>query len=138
MTVKVNLQDWSKFLSERTVNNGFFLQNAYVGDAVENLLMRANFPKANIKKLNNYRQGAKNRSAISAYSFNEESVDRSGNNIISSSGLRARFWGMPTNKKDISVKDILADAIDKELSVFEKALGGGSRQDLRIVARSVP
>ncbi|NBO04299.1 MAG: TonB family protein [Betaproteobacteria bacterium] len=30
---------------------------------------------------------------------------------------------MPTNKKDISVKDILADAIDKELSVFEKALG---------------
>ena len=123
MTVKVNLQDWSKFLSERTVNNGFFLQNAYVGDAVENLLMRANFPKANIKKLNNYRQGAKNRSAISAYSFNEESVDRSGNNIISSSGLRARFWGMPTNKKDISVKDILADAIDKELSVFEKALG---------------
>lgn len=124
MTVSANLQDWSKFLSERSINYGFFLQNAYVGDAVKNLLMRANFPSADIKKLNTYKQGAKDRGAISLYSFNEQTIDRSGNNIIPSTGLRARFWGMPTNKKNIeSVKDILADAIDKELSPMDKALG---------------
>jgi len=123
MTVSANLQDWGKFLSERTVNYGFFMQNAYVGDAIENLLMRANFPSKDIVKLNNYKQGAKLRGAIASYSFNEDSIDRSGNNIISSTGLRARFWGMPTNKKDISVKDIVADAIDKDLSPLDKALG---------------
>jgi hypothetical protein len=124
MTVGANLQDWSKFLSERSINYGFFLQNAYVGDAVKNLLMRANFPSADIKKLNTYKQGAKDREAVSLYSFNEQTIDRSGNSIIPSTGLRARFWGMPTNQKNIqSVKDIVADAIDKELSPMDKALG---------------
>jgi hypothetical protein len=123
MTVSANCQDWTKFLSERKVSYGFFLQNSYVGDAVKNLLMRANFPSADIKKLNTYRRGARELNALASYSFNEDTVDRSGNDIVSSTGLRARFWGMPTNKKDISVKDILADAIDKELSPMDKALG---------------
>lgn len=123
MTVSANLQDWTKYLSERTINYGFFLQNVYADDAVQNLLLRANFPKADIKKLQSYKHGARERGAIALYSFNEDTVDRSGNNIIPSSGLRARFWGMPVNKKDVSVKDILADAIDKELSPMDKALG---------------
>ena len=123
MTVSANLQDWTKFLSERTINYGFFLQNVYADDAVQNLLLRANFPKADIKKLQSYKHGARERGAVALYSFNEDTVDRSGNNIIPASGLRARFWGMPANKKDVSVKDILADAIDKELSPLDKALG---------------
>ena len=123
MTVSANLQDWTKFLSERTINYGFFMQNAYVGDAVKNLLMRANFPSSDIEKLNSYKRGAVERGAITLYSFNEDTIDRSGNDIIPSTGLRSRFWGMPDNKKDISVKDIVADAIDKELSPLDKALG---------------
>jgi hypothetical protein len=122
MTVSANLQDWTKYLSERTINYGFFLQNAYADEAVENLLLRANFPKADIERLQNYKQGARARGAVASYSFNEDTVDRSGNNIIPATGLRARFWGMPANKKDVSVKDILADAIDKELSPMDKAL----------------
>jgi len=122
MTVSANLQDWTKYLSERTINYGFFLQNSYADDAVENLLLRANFPKADIERLQNYKQGARARGAVASYSFNEDTVDRSGNNIIPATGLRARFWGMPSNKKDVSVKDILADAIDKELSPMDKAL----------------
>jgi hypothetical protein len=123
MTVSANLQDWTKFLSERTINYGFFMQNAYVGDAVKNLLMRANFPSSDIEKLNSYKRGAIERGAITLYSFNEDTIDRSGNDIIPSTGLRSRFWGMPDNKKDVSVKDIVADAIDKELSPLDKALG---------------
>ncbi|CAB4135619.1 Concanavalin A-like lectin/glucanases superfamily [uncultured Caudovirales phage] len=122
MTVSANLQDWTKYLSERTINYGFFLQNSYADEAVENLLLRANFPKADIERLQNYKKGARARGAVASYSFNEDTVDRSGNNIIPATGLRARFWGMPTNKKDVSVKDILADAIDKELSPMDKAL----------------
>jgi hypothetical protein len=122
MSVSVSLNDWSKYLSEKTINNGFFMQNAYVGDAVENLLMRANFPSADIKKLNKYNTGARIKGAIANYSFNEETIDRSGNNIIPGNGLRSRFWVMPTGS-EINVRDILADAIDKELSPLDKALG---------------
>lgn len=136
MTVSANLQDWTKYLSERTINYGFLLQNTYVDEAVQNLLLRANFPKADIERLQNYKQGARARGAVASYSFNEDTVDRSGNNIIPATGLRARFWGMPTNKKDVSVKDILADAIDKELSPMDKALGEKSFTSPTITALS--
>lgn len=124
MSVGASMQDWTKYLTENTVKYGFLEQNTYVGDVVEALLLRSNFPKADIKKLNTFSRGAVLKGAIAGYSFNEESVDRSGNNIISSSGLRARFWGMPSNKKNtIAVKDILADALDKELTKLDLALG---------------
>jgi hypothetical protein len=123
MSVGASMQDWTKYLTERTLKYGFLEQNAYVGDVVENLLMRSNFPKRDIYKLNKYSKGAVLRGAIAGYSFKEETIDRSGNDIIPSSGLRARFWGMPSNKRDRSVKDILADAIDKELTTLDLALG---------------
>lgn len=122
MTVSVSLNDWSKYLAEKTINTGFFMQNALVGDAVENLLMRSNFPKADIRKLNPYSSGARIKGAIANYSFKEETIDRSGNNIIPGNGLRARFWAMPSGS-EIFVRDIIADAIDKELSPLDKALG---------------
>lgn len=122
MSVSASLQDWSKYLAERTLSYGFFIQNSTVGEAVENLLLRANFPKKDIKKLNTYKRGALSRGAVAMYSFNEDTVDRSGNDIISATGLRARFWGMPPNQQDTSVKDIKADAIDKELTEMDKAL----------------
>jgi hypothetical protein len=123
MTVGATMQDWTKYLVEKTIKYGFLLQNSYVGDAVKNLLMRSNFPQADIEKLSTYSQGALERGAIASYSFKEETIDRSGNDIIPSNGLRARFWGMPSNKKDISVKDILADALDRQLTKMDLALG---------------
>jgi len=124
MAVGASMQDWTKYLTESTIKYGFLEQNSYVGDAVEALLLRSNFPKASIEKLNTFERGAILRGAIAGYNFKEESVDRSGNELISSSGLRARFWGMPTNKKNtIAVKDILADALDKDLTKLDLALG---------------
>jgi hypothetical protein len=122
MSVSVSLNDWSKYLTERTINTGFSMQNAYVGDAVKNLLMRANFPSADVKKLGRYSSGSRDRGAIANYSFNEEAIDRSGNVVIPGSGLRARFWGMPSGG-ELNVKDILADAVDKQLSPLDLALG---------------
>lgn len=123
MVVGASMQDWTKYLNEKSIKYGFLEQNAFVGKAVEMLLMRANFPRADIYKLNKYTQGAILRGAIAGYSFKEETIDRSGNNIVPSNGLRARFWGMPSNKRDITVKDIVADALDRELSSLDLALG---------------
>jgi hypothetical protein len=123
MKVQATCQNWTKKLSEQVLSFGFLMQNALVGEAIDNLLMRANYPKKNINRLTKYNKGSIERGAVAAYSFNEDTVDRSGNSIVSSTGLRARFWGMPSNRKDSSVKDILADAIDKELTQLDKALG---------------
>jgi hypothetical protein len=123
MTVSASMQDWTKYLNEKSIKYGFLESNAYAGDAIEALLLRANFPKSDIYKLNKYSKGALLSGAIAGYSFDEDTIDRSGNNIVPSTGLRARFWGMPSNKRDISVKDIQADAIDKQLTKLDLALG---------------
>lgn len=122
MTASVSAADWTKFMNEKTIENGFFMQNVTVGKAVENLLMETNFPKADYKYLKKFEDGAKLNNAILHMAFNEPTVDRSGNNIVPAAGLRARFWAMPENNFT-GVKDILADAIDKQLSPLDLAQG---------------
>lgn len=122
MTVSGDALDWSKYLNEKTINNGFLIQNSTVGKAVEVLMMESNFPKKDYKYLRRYTEGARERGAILHMPFNEPSIDRSGNNIVPSSGLRARFWAMPENNL-YGVKDIVADAIDKQLSPLDIAEG---------------
>ena len=122
MTVTSTAADWTKFMNEKTIESGFFMQDVTVGKAVENLLMETNFPKADYKYLQRYEEGAKTNGAIMHFPFNEPTIDRSGNNIVPSTGLRARFWAMPDNAIE-NVKDILADAIDKQLSPLDMAEG---------------
>jgi hypothetical protein len=124
MSVGFSANDWSKFLTEKTMERGFFQQNTTVGDSIENLLMHAGFPKGDYKQLNSYSDGIRKLNPIASWSFKEPTIDRSGNVIIPSTGLRARFWGMPESRKDsFAVGDILADAIDKVLSPLDLALG---------------
>lgn len=122
MQVTIKANDWSKFLTEKQITKGFFLQTTTAGDAIENLLMIGNYPKADYKQLVRHIDEPKRIGAVAQYSFNEPTIDRSLNRVIPSTGLRARFWGIP-NGKEYLVKDIIADAIDKQLSDMDKALG---------------
>lgn len=122
MQVSIKANDWSKFLTEKQITKGFFLQTTTAGDAIENLLMMGNYPKADYKQLVRYIDEPKRIGAIAQYSFNEPTIDRSLNAVVPSTGLRARFWGIP-NGKEYLVKDIVADAMDKQLSDMDKALG---------------
>lgn len=122
MQVTIKANDWSKFLTEKQITKGFFLQTTTAGDAIENLLMMGNYPKGDYKQLVRHIDEPKRIGAIAQYSFNEPTIDRSLNKIVPSTGLRARFWGIPAGKEHL-VKDILADAIDKQLSDMDKALG---------------
>jgi hypothetical protein len=125
MTVSISAMDWTKFMSERIVSKGFFLEKATVSDATENLLMVSNFPKADINNLNLFKTTAVKSNGILHFDFNENTRDRSGNEITVSNGLRARFFAMPLNALD-KVKDITADALDRQLTELEKALGQSS------------
>ena len=122
MTVGFNATDWSKFLSEKIITKGFFLEKTTVPDACESLLLASNFPKKDIKNLNRFDLSAKRKGAILHFDFNESTIDRSGNSITVGDGLRSRFFAMPAGSYN-KVTDITADAIDRELTDLEKALG---------------
>lgn len=121
MTVNLVGIDWSKFLSEKIVSKGFFMDKVTVPDGCENLLMISNFPKADIDSLNRFNLTAKKKDAILHFDFNEDTSDRSGNSITVANGLRGRFFAMPSDALN-QVKDIKADALDRKLSELEKAL----------------
>jgi hypothetical protein len=136
MTVTLSAMDWTKFMSERIVSKGFFLEKATVSDATENLLMLSNFPKANIDSLNLFKTTAVKNGGVVHFDFNESTRDRAGNEITVSNGLRARFFAMPLNALD-KVKDITADALDRQLTELEKALGQSSFVSPSFVANTL-
>jgi len=122
MSVGAGSSDWTKFASEKIITNGFFLEKVTTADAVENLLMRTNYPKADFSSLNKYDKSALSKGAILHMNFSERVVDRSGTDLPVKNGLRARFFAIPAERFN-TVKDIVADALDKQLSELEKALG---------------
>jgi len=121
MTISANSTDWTKFASERIINNGFFIDKATTTDAVEGLLLTTNFPKKNFRGLNRYKKTASKNGAVLHLNFSEQALSGSGVDVVDY-GLRARFFSMPSGQERL-VKDIRADALDRELSPLEKALG---------------
>lgn len=136
MVTSVSCIDWSKYLSERVLTGGFFVEKSTVPEACESLVLNANFPKGDVKSLNRFNKSAKKLGAILHYDFNESSVDRSGDDVIVSNGLRSRFFAMPSDSIS-KVGDITADGLDRELSQLEKALGETSFISPDFVSNSV-
>lgn len=122
MTVSLSATDWSKFLNEKIITDGFFLEKDTVTNACEKLLLKSNFPKSRIKSLNRFNVTSNKNKSILHFDFNESTSDRSGNSVLVDHGLRARFFAMPQGSYS-KVRDITADALDRELSQLEKALG---------------
>ena len=122
MTVTMQASDFSKFLSEKNLSNGFLVENKTAGDAVSNLLMRANFPKSKFKQIISYSKDAINYGAIVKYSFSEDSIDKTGAISSLEPGLRARFWGMRSDR-EYEYKDIKADVLEKTLSIEDRIAG---------------
>jgi hypothetical protein len=121
MQVSVKANDWSKFLTEKQITRGFFQQDSTAGDAIHNLIMSANFSKADYKQLIPHSKEPNRIDAVAHYSFNEPTVDRSDNTIVPSTGLRARFWGIELGDEN-NVKNIYSDIMERELTLAEQAI----------------
>lgn len=121
MQVTVKANDWSKFLTEKQITRGFFQQDVTAGDAILNLLMSANFPRADYRQLIPHTKEPVRINAVAQYSFNEPTVDRSDNTIVPSSGLRARFYGMNSGDEN-NVTNIYSDTLERELTLVEQAI----------------
>jgi len=122
MTVSIKASDFSKFLSEKNLTNGFLVENSTVGNGVLNLLMQANFPKSKFKQTSAYSKDGVNYGAVASYSFSENSIDKTGSIASLDPGLRARFWGMRSDKLE-EYKNIKVDVLEKNLSIEEKIAG---------------
>ena len=122
MTVTIKGNDWSKYLSEKKLTNGFLLDNVTVGDAVSHLLKRRNFPKADIKQIKPYSKGISELGGVLRYSFSEDGIDKNGNTTTLAPGLRCRFWGMREGK-ELSYKTIRDNALEKNLPVEDRIKG---------------
>jgi hypothetical protein len=122
MTVTIQASDFSKFLSEKNLTNGFLVENSTVGNGVLNLLMQANFPKSKFKQTAAYSKDGINYGAVASYSFSENSIDKTGSIASLEPGLRARFFGMRSDKLQ-EYKNIKVDVLEKNLSIEEKIAG---------------
>lgn len=122
MTVTIQASDFSKFLSEKNLTNGFLVENSTVGNGVLNLLMQANFPKSKFKQTAAYSKDGVNYGAVASYSFSENSIDKTGAISSLEPGLRARFFGMRSDKLQ-EYKNIKVDVLEKNLSIEEKIAG---------------
>jgi hypothetical protein len=120
MEVKVRCLDKTKYLTEKQITTGFYLQNLTVGDAIENLLMQTNISKNEFTQIIPYSLYS-NKNAIASYSF-ASPVSRDEAAVTPGNGLRARVWKIESGKEN-EVKDIKADALDVQLSDYDKAMG---------------
>lgn len=138
MIASVSCVDWTKYLSERILTGGFLVEKATVPEACEALVLNSNFPRGDVRSLNRFDASARRHGAVLHYDFNESTVDRAGDDIVVSEGLRARFFAMPFDALN-KVRDITADGIDRELTQLEKALGETSfiSPDLSVVSSSI-
>jgi len=122
MTVSVTGSDWSKFLSETKLTNGFLVENKTMSEAVQNLVLRRNFPKADYSHNLPYSKGISQLGGVVRYSFSEDAIDKNGVLTTLNPGLRCRFWGMrPGFEADY--KTIKADILEKNISVEERIKG---------------
>lgn len=120
MEVSVKCLDKSKFLTEKQITKGFYVQNSTVGDAIEKMLMSTNISKKEYVQIRPYTKFAK-ENAIALYSF-DSPVDRNEQSITPNRGLRCRIWKIPVGREN-EVKDIKADALDVVLTKYDKAMG---------------
>jgi hypothetical protein len=120
MVVDVKCIDKSKFLTEKQITKGFYVQNSTVGDAIEKMLMSVNVSKNEFIQIKPYNQFAK-ENAIALYNFSTP-VERNEAAISQLEGFRCRIWKIASGKEN-ETKDIKADALDITLSDYDKAMG---------------
>ena len=122
MTVSINASDWTKFLLEKQLENGFLLEDKTVGDAVLHLLMMRNFPRADYKQILPYSSGTRELGAVARYSFSEDSIDNNGNLTSLQPGLRIRLWGMRSGFES-TYKTIKSNVLEKFISLEDRIKG---------------
>jgi hypothetical protein len=122
MTVSVSASDFTKYLTEKNLTNGFLLESKTVSEAVSNLLSRRNFPKRSFKQVLPYSRGISQLGGVARYSFSEDAIDKNGSLADLNPGLRVRLWAMKDGKQ-LEYQTIKNNVLEKNISVEERIKG---------------
>lgn len=120
MTVTLNCQDQFKFLNEKIIEKGIFIQDSTVPDAISTLLLSGNFPKKDIVKYHRFSDWPAENSAIFQLKFDDTSKNIANTSVWN--GVRYRVYQPPVGS-EATVKDMKLDAREIELSDLDKAMG---------------
>ena len=109
MTVNIQCRDYTKFLSEIQIDDGFLLSDSLAGSAVADLASRANFPRGDIDYLKKFHQEAVDKSGVFHLQFKDGNpFDASQNTNVAEVGVWASWWNKDqerwTPSEDISLE----------------------------------
>jgi len=122
MSVSLSLQDGFKFLNEKMLERGIFIQDSTVPNASANMLMFGNFPRKDIIKYHRFSDWPVENGAILQLKFDDVSKNTSNTLGYVYEGLRYRVY-QPVDGLESVVKDMKLDAREIELSDLDKAMG---------------
>jgi hypothetical protein len=117
MTVTAQCRDYTKFLSELQIDDGFLLSDALAGKAVSDLALRTNFPRADIDYLKKFHQEAVDKGGLVHLQFKDGNpFDESSTTNVAETGMWANWWNKSQDRwtpaADISLEyNALRDTI---------------------------
>ena len=93
MSVTVQCRDFTKFLSELQIDDGFLLSDSLAGKAVADLVLRANFPRGDVDYLKKFHNEAVDKGGIVHLRFKDGNpFDESQNTNVAEKGVWANWW----------------------------------------------
>jgi hypothetical protein len=117
MVVTAQCRDYTKFLSELQIDDGFLLSDTLAGRAVSDLALRTNFPRADIDYLKKFHQEAIDKGGLVHLQFKDGNpFDESSNTNVAEVGVWANWWNKSQDRwtptEDISLEyNALRDTI---------------------------
>ena len=93
MTVTAQCRDYTKFLSELQIDDGFLLSDTLAGKAVSDLALRTNFPRADIDYLKKFNQETIDKGGLVHLQFKDGNpFDEAANTNVAEVGVWANWW----------------------------------------------
>ena len=98
MTVDASFRDYTKFLSEIIIDDGYFTQDTLAGVAVGELVLKSNFSRANLNIIKHFKDEVIEKSGIVHLQFDDGNP---GNNNAAINIADNGVWGQWWNKEQI-------------------------------------
>jgi len=141
MTVSGQFRDYTKFLSEFMIDDGFFVRDTLAGVAVGDLALKTNFPRANLNVIKRFKDEVIEKSGIVHLEFDDGNPNnQSLSTNIADKGVWGHWWNKsqerwnPVEGIDIEIgalRDTVKE-IDKSVTPVVREIVSSSTDALNI------
>lgn len=109
MTVQGQFRDYTKFLSELVLDDGFFVENTLAGRAIADLALKTNFPKADTRFVQRFFDEVTDKGGVVCLEFNDGNpfaISASSN--VADAGVWGHWWNKSQDRynpiEDINIE----------------------------------